>query len=47
MWMMEIAARLITGTSEPPPPPAAAIPVFRKQRLDFSSGLIERGSKSE
>lgn len=47
MWMKEITHPLITGTSEPPRPSSTAIPVFRKQRLDFSSGLIIPGMESE
>jgi hypothetical protein len=46
MWMMEIAEPLITGTSDGMGRRLSAIPVFRKQRLDFSSGLIERGTES-
>jgi hypothetical protein len=47
MWMKEITGPLIAGTSDAATGPQPAIPVFRKQRLDFSSGLIERGMESE
>lgn len=47
MWMIEFARRLIAGTSAAAPGPRLAIPVFRKQRLDFSSGLIKRRMESE
>lgn len=47
MWMKEITGPLIAGTSAAAPGPRLAIPVFRKQRLDFSSGLIKRRMESE